>query len=582
MQFVFNRSGFFYLLLQNTGALQMQIRKAVFETPNIEARTVPVVLASDTPVDRADYIEVLDIARADLSRGDLPLIESHDQGTVNIGLVKNIRVDGGLLRGDAIFGASARAGEILADVQGGIITGVSIGYQLTDAGQPFALADGRQATKFGFMPYELSIVAIPADTRAGFNRTLSLPKNQGPKMTSERNHAAEISTIAREMKLPAELALRSIEDGLTVQEFQKLAIKAISSSPIPTADNFQGSYMADRSTTGSVKVLRSVEQIREHFADRGGRQSGLGLADFLRGVAGMRTTELATRALAVGTDSAGGYAVPTVLMPGILEALVPASSLIQAGAGILPLSDGAKSYNFAAIDTLPTPAWRAENGAVAESGPTFKNIEIKPRSLSFMVRLSRELLHDAANIENALHQAIALAYAVEIDRAGLLGTGTAPEPRGLKNTSGIQTVTNGTDGALLAGYANILAGVEKILTVNGPMPTAAIMAPRSLVRLGGLVDTLGQPLEVPSLLSGVKLLQTSQVPTTLTVGASSDASNIFLGDFTKMYVCMRESLNVQMLTEHFADYGEVGFVCHSRIDFAVQYPQSFCLISGVR
>jgi HK97 family phage major capsid protein len=400
-------------------------------------------------------------------------------------------------------------------------------------------------------------------------------------MTTERNHAAEISAMARAMSLPSDLVLRAIEDKKTVEEFQQLAIASLSKPALNTGSGTNDETQ-DRSTTDSTKVLRNVQQIRAHYADRGGRQAGLGLADFMRGVAGMRTTELATRALAVGTDSAGGFAVPTVLLGGILEALAPASSLMQAGAGILPLSDGAKTWNFAAIDTLPTAAWRAENGQVAESAPAFKNIEIKPRSLSFMVKISRELLHDAANIENALHQAIAQAFAIEIDRAGLLGTGTAPEPRGLKNTSGIQTVTNGTDGALLAGYANILAGVEKILNVNGPMPTAAIMAPRSLVRLGGLVDTLGQPLEVPSLLADVKLLQTSQVPTTLTVGASSDASNIFLGDFTKMYVCMREALNIQMLTEAYAEFGMVVFIAHARVDFAVQYPQAFCLISGVR
>jgi HK97 family phage major capsid protein len=296
----------------------------------------------------------------------------------------------------------------------------------------------------------------------------------------------------------------------------------------------------------------------------------------------MPTTELATRALAIGTDSAGGYAVPTVLMPGILEALVPVSSLVQAGAGILPLTDGAKTYNFAAIDTLPTAAWRAENGAVAESAPTFKNIEITPRSLSFMVKLSRELLHDARNIEQSLQQAIAQAFAIAIDRAGLMGSGTAPEPRGLKNTSGIQTVTNGAAGTVLGSYANVFSAVEKILVVNGPLPGAAIMAPRSLVKLGALADSTGQPLQVPTMLQGIKLLQTSQIPTNLVLTTSSDCSDIYVGDFTKMYVCMRENLNVQMLTEAYADYGQIAFVCHARVDFAVAYPQAFCLVSGVR
>jgi HK97 family phage prohead protease len=141
----------------------MQVRKADLGKPDLAARTVPLVLATDFPVQRSGYVEVLDIARVDLSRGDLPLIESHDAQRLNIGVIRNIRAEGGKLRGQAVFGTSARASEVLADVQAGIVTGVSIGYQLTDEGQPITLADGTAATSFGFMPYECSLVAVPAD-----------------------------------------------------------------------------------------------------------------------------------------------------------------------------------------------------------------------------------------------------------------------------------------------------------------------------------------------------------------------------------------------------------------------------------
>jgi hypothetical protein len=103
----------------------MLFRKAELGQVDIEARTVPVVLATDYPVTRNGYTEVLDVSRADLSRGDLPLIESHDANTLNIGVIRSIRVEGGKLRGLAVFGTSARASEVLADVQAGIVTGVS-------------------------------------------------------------------------------------------------------------------------------------------------------------------------------------------------------------------------------------------------------------------------------------------------------------------------------------------------------------------------------------------------------------------------------------------------------------------------
>ena len=108
------------------------------------------------------------------------------------------------------------------------------------------------------------------------------------------------------------------------------------------------------------------------------------------------------------------------------------------------------------------------------------------------------------------------------------------------------------------------------------------MSPRSLVKLGGLLDTTGQPLRVPMMLEGVQLLGTSQIPNNLTVGASTDCSEIYLGDFSKMAMMLRESLSVQLLSELYATNGQLAFMAHCRADFAVMYPAAFALVTGVR
>lgn len=335
----------------------------------------------------------------------------------------------------------------------------------------------------------------------------------------------------------------------------------------------------------SVKVLHNAADFRGHYAAKASgapRGDKIQISDFLRGVAGMRTNDSVQAALSVGTDSSGGYAVPSLVMPDILEALVPASSLLSAGAGIIPLTEGAKTFTTAAVDSIPTAAWRLESGAVAESAPTFRAVVAAPKSLAFFFKVSRELLSDATNINAALNIAIAQAFAKELDRAGLRGTGTNPEPRGILNTTGVKMVANGTNGAALGSYANLFSGMQEILQVNGPLPTAAIMAPRSLVKLGSLADTTGQPLRKPEMLTNLQMLSTSAIPTTLTVGSSSDCSEIYLGDFSKLVFMMRESVSIQMLKESFATTGEIGFVCHVRADVAVQYPSGFAVVTGVR
>lgn len=327
-------------------------------------------------------------------------------------------------------------------------------------------------------------------------------------------------------------------------------------------------------------VLRGVDQIRNHYRQQGG--DPVTTSDFFRGVARMKSTDSVRNALSVGTNTSGGFAVPSLVMGEILGALVPQSALLTAGAGVVALDQGAKSFTTACVDTVPTAAWRLENGALAESDPAFRGVVATPQSLAFYFRVSRELLADAPNMNQALLLAIAQAFAKELDRAGLRGTGTAPEIRGILNTSGIQTVTNGANGLTLGGYANFFSGVQSILQANAPMPTAAIMSPRSLVKLGGLLDTTNQPLNVPPMLQPMQMIATSQIPNNLTVGTSSDCSEIYVGDFTQTQFMFRENVSVQIADQMFAANGQIGFVCHVRADVAHWYPASYALITGVR
>lgn len=131
------------------------------------------------------------------------------------------------------------------------------------------------------------------------------------------------------------------------------------------------------------------------------------ISEFMRGVAGMKLTEAVRNTLLVGTDSAGGYSLPSYLQLQMLEAMAPVSSLMTAGAGVARLDQGAKNFRIAAVNTIPTAAWRLEAGSLAVSDPVFRAVDITPRSLSFIFKVSRELLMDSSNLDQALFNAIA-------------------------------------------------------------------------------------------------------------------------------------------------------------------------------
>lgn len=91
------------------------------------------------------------------------------------------------------------------------------------------------------------------------------------------------------------------------------------------------------------------------------------------------------------------------------------------------------------------------------------------------------------------------------------------------------------------------------IAANGPMPAAAIMSPRSLTGLAGLLDTTNQLREQPAILDNTQFIATSQIPNNLTIGSSSDCSEIYLGDFSSVIYFMREGVSVQLLKELYAE-----------------------------
>lgn len=93
---------------------------------------IPCVLASDVPIDRGGYREILDHSPAsiDLSRASLglALLLRHDQ-TRPIGRVESIRTDGHNLRGTARFSSNPEGQQAKADVEAGILPALSVGYR---------------------------------------------------------------------------------------------------------------------------------------------------------------------------------------------------------------------------------------------------------------------------------------------------------------------------------------------------------------------------------------------------------------------------------------------------------------------
>lgn len=306
---------------------------------------------------------------------------------------------------------------------------------------------------------------------------------------------------------------------------------------------------------------------------------GLGFGAVIRALVTGPRNDAERRALSEGTDSAGGFTVPDILGRQLIDRLRASSTVNRAGARTLELSSDVTK--IARLLSDPSAGWRNENAAIAESDPTFEAVTFTPRSLAVLVKVSRELLDDSVNIESALMGAFAGSMAVEIDRVALAGTGTAPEPRGIRNTTNVNSVSMGANGLALANYDKLIDAIFENQLDNAQAPTAAIMHPRTQTALAKLKDTTNQPLAAPPMIEGLPFLSTTGISITDTQGTSTNASRLYVGNFADLFIGVRSELRVEVLRERFGEFHQYGFIAHLRADVQLAHPESFAQVIGI-
>ena len=198
------------------------------------------------------------------------------------------------------------------------------------------------------------------------------------------------------------------------------------------------------------------------------------------------------------------------------------------------------------------------------------------------MKASRQLVEDAdPSVEAALEMSLSKAFASELDRVALLGSGSGAEPTGVRNASGVTELSMGTNGAAISDYDEILDLIEDLADANAPAPTAAIMAPRTATTIGKFADTTGQPLRRPAGIEDLRFLSTAQVGVAETQGSSSIASTIFLGAWNELMIGMRTNFRLQVLKERYADNLQLGFLAYIRFDIALAHAASLGRLVGV-
>lgn len=578
-----------------------------------EARTAVLAFASEAPYERYWGVEILDLTATSMRQGRLRsganLLMDHDWKDV-VGVVESVEVGADRVgRAVVRFGKSARAEEVWQDVRDGIRRNVSVGYMVHKA-QLVETVDGLETYRVtDWEPFEISLVSVPADASVGVGRSLgdvtdkeTPPTEEAPAetpqtetvnketkmtevvVTEQRNHAAEISKLASTVAGAHELALRSIQEQHTVEQFQQELIRHMSTKPVPTADLGMEkkdvkryslmraiNAMANPADINAQRAAAFELECSSEMAKKMGRQA--------QGFYVPYDILAAKRDLTVASAASAGNLVDTTLATSSFIDLLRARMVIG-GLGVQYLTGLVGDIDIPRQTGTASTYWLAEQAPPTKSDQTTDKVNMSPKTVGAKTVISRKLRQQSSlDVEAMVQRDLATALALEMERAIIAGSGADNQPRGILNVAGIGSVLAG--GAI--SYETIVDLETAVAVANADIGSMAYLT-NAKVR-GALkktfIDGPGTGMRVwengATPLNGYNAAVTNLVPSNI----GGDKSAILFGNFNDVIVGMWGGLDILVNPYSGGDQGDVSIRVLQDIDVALRHPESFAAAKDV-
>lgn len=346
---------------------------------------------------------------------------------------------------------------------------------------------------------------------------------------------------------------------------------------------------------GDGVILGREERLRDYVAERRGGFPGFAGLDALdpsefnlaRCIKSMVTGERShlsdteRRAMSEGSAADGGFLLPSPLAATVIDLARNKTRVIEAGAGVVPMENATLAIPRLASGV--SGSWKRENDPIDQEAQTYERVTFTAKTCITLIRLSAELWDDATAPAHSIFQGdLVAALAAKLDYAALRGSGTDPEPRGIRNQTGVTILDLGPNGKAVSDYSFLVNAIGAVRDANGE-PNAAIYASRTQTALDLKVDSTGQPLRMPESVAALTKLVSNAVPTNLTHGSANSASECFVADWSTVLIGVRPSLAVRVipLRERFMDAYQYGLIAVLRADVQLRQPQHAAVVTGI-
>lgn len=266
------------------------------------------------------------------------------------------------------------------------------------------------------------------------------------------------------------------------------------------------------------------------------------------------------RALAIGTDAAGGFLVPQDFERRIID-LLPEENVMRTLATVIAT---ASDREIPVVASHGQAYWTAEEGSFTESDDAFSQKLLSAHKLTVLMKISEELLQDAAfDLEAYTAREFARRAGVKEEDAFVAGDGNG-KPRGVI----LDAQTGVTAASATAVAADEL--IDLFHSVKRPYRARAtwLMNDSTVKAIRKLKDSNNEYLWQPGLQAGQpdRLLGRPVMVSAAMPVIAANAKSIAFGDFSYYWIADRQGRVFQRLSELYATTGHVGFRAYQRVD----------------
>lgn len=608
-----------------TGTMYREANFKLPESIEEDQRSFEFAFSSEFQVERyfpeqdIRGMELLDHAEEsiDLSRMDnAPLLLNHDT-TDQIGVIENVTVQDRQMRGVVRFSKSQRAEEIRQDVIDGIRKGVSIGYNINrikverqETGMPVLRVSN-------WMPYEVSIVSIPADPSVGIGRSEELevetvlerelvePEPQieiikeNRKMeekeinvaeieaqaarnasAKEKDRVLDITDLARKFNADSSLTEEALKNDISADEFSRQLLNAKfgedNVTPVSNSEMPKDYLALNKREREGFSILRAVQSIAENGALTGYEKEisdevakKRGESPNARQIFVPMDVQCARFMQAEVFEKGGALVQEDVRGESFIELL--RNKTVTDKLGVTRINNVSGNLAIPKQSGGATAYWLAEGASMPESDQEYGQVLLSPHRLGARTHITKQLMIQSdPSAEMLTRNDLTRVMAIENDRGYLNGSGASGEPLGLFNTADVNTVTFGGPPTWekVVEFETLIS--EDNADEDGMVyvTTAGVRGKwKTTLKSSGVAGYLWEGSRADAEVNGYRAMKSQQIPD----------NKVVFGNWSDLLIASWSGMDITVDPYTNADAERVRIIVNTYSDCAVRHPESFAI-----